>query len=398
MGYQKDKKYEEDEYNPVDPLEALTTIGSGTLSGIMAGSSAGLPGMIIGGLGGAGAAGLGLSLESKQQREALEADAELRRKLDSSEFMSRRMSEVGAANAAQRRAAQIEAEAAAERAGMIGGSASQYATDVRQDIAEAQQAAIPAIANQTMQDALARKQAILSEEMVAQNLLDQRSQSDALEQLGAIAQQVPVAFQNRQQQIEELEGLARDTNLKSQEEYIEGQKDFGELASDIEGDLGINWMSKSVSMMPDEVAPSADIEIATADDIIRRTEELAALAGIETAGSTTAPTQAAPEPVESQQLPLGTPEFGALPGESNMPLGEPTVESEWGLPGTQVGFDYVAEQAVASQSAEDTVAAFRTIYPYEQIGGQTWMEFISRLESVDPALADKVYMYGQFGG
>ena len=70
MGFLEDQKRAEEEQDPFFELADLATVGSGTISGALAGSKAGLPGLIIGGLAGTGAGIAGVGLEKKQQQEA----------------------------------------------------------------------------------------------------------------------------------------------------------------------------------------------------------------------------------------------------------------------------------------------------------------------------------------
>lgn len=373
MGFLEDQKRAEEEQDPFFELADLATVGSGTISGALAGSKAGLPGLIIGGLAGTGAGIAGVGLEKKQQQEARLADQALRARLDSEASLSNRMAEVGAANASQRRAAAIEAEQTASRAGLVGGGASQFAQETRQDIAEAQQAAMPAIFNQAMQDALSRKQAILQEELVAQDLLERRSESDAIEQIALMAQQAPAlvsnlseagAFDKRDVSQEILDAQAAEAAIR--------KPTFEEDAAAVEELLGITPQGV---ILPDAQAPVADVDIAEGEEVVRQAEELAATVG---AGGT-----AANPPVITPQT-VPTPALSEI-SEPAIPTSELFVDDQ-----TAGALSYGASVAVENGDPAEAMRTFTSLFPYDDVGGATWDEYIKSIAKLDPGLAGQV--------
>jgi hypothetical protein len=178
------------EYTPDywgDAAGVLGSVGSGAAAGATLG---GPIGGIIGGVAGLGLGIAGTISDEKQRKEAVQAENELQSQLADKSTMQSRMREVGAANAAQSRNAQIDAERTAVRSGLIGGGASEFAQSAKEGVAQAQASTLPALANQVNTDEITRRQEVMNQMYNRQQLLSQQAGGSAMANVGNVAGQV----------------------------------------------------------------------------------------------------------------------------------------------------------------------------------------------------------------
>ena len=165
---------------PIDPEDFVNVLGSAG-TGAVTGSAFGAPGALIGGALGLGIGAVGAYKQNQAEAEAEEEQAALERELaDADQYAFDMMRDVGAANANKRRNLLAESEAGANRAGIIGGGASQYSRDVSRELAEAQGAQMPGIASAVASAIPAHKQQLINAATQKQQLMDMQTSTDYL--------------------------------------------------------------------------------------------------------------------------------------------------------------------------------------------------------------------------
>lgn len=164
-------------FNPDDVVGVLGSTATGAASGSVFGPY----GAVIGGAVGLGTGIAGAVSQNQQEKAAEEEQAKLEQELaNADQYAFDMMRDVGAANANQRRNVLAEAEGGANRAGIVGGAASQYVRDASREVQEAQGAQMPSIASATAQAIPIRKQQITDSALQKQNLMDMQTATDYL--------------------------------------------------------------------------------------------------------------------------------------------------------------------------------------------------------------------------
>ena len=182
-------RYEDDEIESLGADQYLAGIGGGALTGAVSGSTFGPIGTAVGGVGGALLGGLGVYQQNQQYKDSQLQQAELEAKLEDNSLYEGLIQQQGMREALARRQAETDISAAAARGNFTPESALGFQ---RQAITDRgiqsgiERASLYTAAQQMDQ---ARRQQILQEEMVKQQLADATAPDNTFQQaLGGAAQ------------------------------------------------------------------------------------------------------------------------------------------------------------------------------------------------------------------